>query len=178
MQKERRIIYVDATGVNGSDNFKIGIYDIGNNATHIMELVDIKDNNLAEKYAVYYAIFYIEKNNYENCMILSDNKSAVIDSIILDLLKDLKIAITWIPREINKVADSTCKREATLKENDRNVLECFINLAQKAYSNVDINIQSLKEENVKLKKQLEEKNTKIKNQAENITNLKKKVTTK
>ena len=69
--KKRRILYVDAT-VN--DNMtKISLYDTSNNLTNILELLNIKDNNIAEQYGVLYAILYVIKHNYSNCHILSDN---------------------------------------------------------------------------------------------------------
>ena len=40
-------------GINQNTNFKIGLYDSENNATHIMDLIDISNSSLAEKYAVF-----------------------------------------------------------------------------------------------------------------------------
>ena len=48
-------------------------------------------------------------------MILCDNKSAVEDKIIMALSKECSIDISWIPREINHVADKVCKLDTTLK---------------------------------------------------------------
>jgi hypothetical protein len=79
--KKRRILYVDATVM---DNItKISLYDPQNNLTNILELINIKDNNVAEQYAVVYAMLYVIKNNYANCHILSDNLQATkIKSVI------------------------------------------------------------------------------------------------
>jgi len=173
MDNERRIIYVDAGNLN-SENFKISLYDIKSNATHIMDLPEVLDNNEAEKYAVYYAILYINKKGFTNCMILSDNKSAVGDIIIQSLLNELNTQVSWIPREINKIADKTVKRDATLHECEFNTLKLFINLAKKAYRKADdktkMDVLKIKE----LKEELEKKSKKILNQAKQITNLKKK----
>jgi len=173
MENERRIIYVDAGSIN-SDNYKISLYDIGNNATHTMELSEIESNTEAEKYAVFHAIYYINKNNFENSMILCDNKSAVEDKIINAISKELYIQVSWIPREINKIADETCKRDSNLKDSDFNTLSLFINLAKKAYVNLDNNEEKLKNEIKKSKEQVDKLKIKVKNQATQITSLKKK----
>jgi len=170
MNNPRQIIYVDA-GSKNSENFKISLYDKNNNATHIMELSDIANNTEAEKYAVFYAIFYIYKNKYTNCMILCDNKGAVTDKIIMALSKECNIDISWIPREINKVADKVCKLDSTLKNSDFYTLDLFVQLSRKAYviprsnSNFQLEITQLEKEIEKLK-------IKIKNQATQLTNLK------
>jgi len=175
MEDKRRIIYVDA-GNENSDNFKISLYDMTSNATHIMELLEIKDNNEAERYAIYYAIFYIYKNNFSNCMILSDNKGATQDKVIALLLNDLDIQISWIPREINKIADKTCKREATLKENDFAILTLFIKLSKKAYKKDETPIQDDKLKIQELETRMKKKDEKIKNQKNQINHLRKKIT--
>ena len=69
--KKRRIIYVDASTINSES--KVSIYDTENNLTHTLDLINISNNNLAEKYAVLNAILYIVKNNFTNAHILSDN---------------------------------------------------------------------------------------------------------
>lgn len=180
MLKERRIIYVDA-GNKDSEVFKISLYDVESNATHIMELVEVDDNNEAEKYAVFYAIFYINRNNIDNCMILCDNNSAVVDNTIKTLAKKLKISISWIPREINKIADKTCKLDSTLKDSDFNTLKLFIDLSIKAFVKDDVGqenkqneIDKLKEQIMKHKEQIEKHKEKVKNQATQINALKKK----
>lgn len=171
MENIRRIIYVDAGSTN-SDNYTISLYDKESNATQIMELTDIKNNTDAEKYAVYQAILYIVKKEFQCCMILSDNQSAVNDKGLQSLINELGIKISWIPREINTVADKTCKLEPTLKEEDFHVLKLFVKLSQKAYGKKElINSQNMKQDNPSLITKLE---TKIKNQVMQINALKKK----
>ena len=171
MQNKRRIIYVDATGINQNTNFKIGLYDSENNATHIMDLIDISNSSLAEKYAVFYSLLYVQKFGYENCMILCDNISAVKDETLVNLSKNMGTKISWIPREINTVADKICKLEPTLKESDWNILKLFVHLSEKIYMKSDSS--TLKLEVQTLKEELSKKNTKIKNQAQQINSLKK-----
>jgi hypothetical protein len=146
---------------------------MNNDDIHIMELENIENNSEAEKYAIYYAILYIKKNSYANCMILSDNKSAIQDKILLALSKDLSIQLSWIPREINSIADTNCKLLPTLDISDFNILTLFIELSKKAYVH-DISDKTLKTGVEKSQKEIEKLKIKIKNQATQLTNLKKK----
>jgi ribonuclease HI len=121
--KKRRILYVDAT-ITGNIT-KISLYDSENNLTNILELIEIKDNNIAELYAVLYAILYVIKNNLSNCHILSDNSQAVQNKEIIKLCKSNKIGLSWIPREINVVADRVVKLEPTVKIKEWYILNFF-----------------------------------------------------
>lgn len=123
--KKRRIIYVDASTIDQES--KISIYDTGNNLTHTLELVNVTNNNLAEKYAVLNAILYVVKNSFKDVHILSDNLASTQDKKIQALIKEEKISISWIPREINVIADKMTKLEATQKEKDWNLLNFFFN---------------------------------------------------
>ncbi len=171
-KSKRQVIYVDITGENGNEVFKLGLYDPDNNRTLVMDLKDMSNNTEAEKYGIYYAMFYIEKHGFTNTIVLCDNQSAVNDKTIQSLAKFLKIKISWIPREINTVADKICKLEPTLKETDWNMLELFIKLYKHHDSPTH---EALNEEMEALKKQLEEKNTKIKNQTKAINSYKTKL---
>jgi hypothetical protein len=173
VEKKREIIYVDAGSIN-SENFRISLYHMNSNTIHIMELKNRKNNSEAEKYAIYYAIFYIKKYGYTNCMILSDNQSAVQDKIILSLLKELKIQLSWIPREINQTADENCKLPPTLANSEFNMLHLFIELSKKAYGD-DCSEKNLNIERKNLQAEVEKLKTKIKNQATQINNLKNKM---
>jgi ribonuclease HI len=116
----RKIIYVDAgqIEIKGKQFFQICLYDSFTNGTDILKLNSIEDNNVAEKYAILYAIMYLIKKNYTNSHILSDNQSACKDKIILKLIQDYKINLSWIPREINIVADKCAKLNSTVKESE------------------------------------------------------------
>ena len=174
----RRLIYVDASGEENNTKFKISIFDPDKTATHTLQLLDVENNNEAEKFAIFYAIFYIKKHAYENCHILCDNQSAVNDINIQKISTKYNIGVSWIPREANLVADKISKLKPTLKENEWNLLELFIDLVKQqheieANSNND-EIIKLNLEIEKLKKTTITKNTKIKNQATQITQLKNK----
>jgi len=121
--KKRRIIYVDATVMD--DITKISLYDKENNLTNILELIDVKDNNIAERYALLYAILYSVKNNLANCHILSDNLQATQNKKIVEFCKNRKIAVSWIPREINIIADKIVKLEPTVKDKEWYILKLF-----------------------------------------------------
>jgi len=172
MESKREIIYVDAGSTN-SDNFRICLYHLNNNDIHIMELENIESNNDAEKYAIYYAILYIKKNNYNHCIILSDNQGAIQDKILLSLSKSLSIRLSWIPREINTIADANCKLLPTVDSSEFNILTLFIDLSRKAYLK-DNPEKDLQMELEKLHKEIEKLKIKVKNQATQLTHLKKK----
>jgi len=125
--KKRRILYVDATVIDSIT--KISLYDTTNNLTNILELVDIKDNNIAESYAVLYAILYQIKHNYSNCHILTDNLSTTQNKKLLEFTKSRKIGLSWIPREINIIADKITKLEPTVKIKEWYILDAFYKLA-------------------------------------------------
>jgi len=160
-KSKRQVIYVDITGVNDNEVFKLGLYDPDNNRALVMDLKDMSNNTEAETYGIYYAMFYIGKHGFTNTIVLCDNQSAVNDNMVQSLAKFLKIKISWIPREINTVADKICKLEPTLKETDWNMLELFIKLYKHNHTPIH---EALNEEIETLKKQLEERNEKIKNQ--------------
>ena len=116
MNKEkRRVIYVDA-GHNDNKEFQIALFDPEINLTSIIKLNGINNNNIAEKYAVVNAITYIKSKELTKTVILSDNEAAVRDPNILKLCEKYKIKITWIPREINIVADKIAKLQPTKKD--------------------------------------------------------------
>ncbi len=116
MNKEkRRVIYVDA-GHNDNKEFQIALFDPEINLTSIIKLNGINNNNIAEKYAVVNAITYIKSKELTKTVILSDNEAAVRDPNILKLCEKYKIKITWIPREINTVADKVAMLKQKKKD--------------------------------------------------------------
>ena len=114
-QEKRRCIYVDA-GQNENKEFQIALFDPDINLTSIVKLLNIDNNNVAEKYAVVNAIIYIKSKNIKRAVILSDNEHSVKDSKIIKLCEIHKIKITWIPREINVVADKVARLQPTKKD--------------------------------------------------------------
>ena len=149
-------------GSTNSDNFRICLYHM-----------NIENNSEAEKYAIYYALLYIKKNNYSHCMILSDNQSAIQDKTLLAFSKDLHIQLSWIPREINKIADENCKLLPTLESGEFNILNLFIELSKKAYVK-ETPKKNPKDEVEKLQQEVEKLRLKVKNQVTQINALNKK----
>ncbi len=175
--KRRRLIYVDASG--NSEEFKISMYDPEKNATHILQLKDVKNSHEAEQYAICYAVLYVKKHAYKKCHILCDNQSAANSKVTKKLSQIYSIGISWIPREANMVADKISKLEPTLKDKDWNILKLFVdlivNFTKANESNVDSDTTDLRQDIIKLKQTLEVKNTKISNQAKQINALRGKV---
>ena len=126
-QIKRRCIYVDA-GQTESKEFQIALYDPEINLTSIVKLLDINNNNTAEKYAVINAITYIKAKNLKRTVILCDNQSAVLDKNIQKICEKYKIKLTWIPREINIVADKVAKLEPTKKDDTFYTIDFIYNL--------------------------------------------------
>lgn len=114
-QGKRRIIYVDA-GENENKEFQIALFDPEINLTSIVKLLNVDNNNVAEKYAVVNAITYVKSKNIKKAIILSDNQAAAVDKDILKICEKYKIKLSWIPREINVVADKVAKLQATKKD--------------------------------------------------------------
>jgi hypothetical protein len=183
---KRRVIYVDITGEENNTQFKLGLYDPEVNRVEILQLKEMSHNTEAEKYAIFYAMLYIKKHDLSNTIVLCDNKSAVNDKMVQSLAQFLKINISWIPREINTVADKVCKLETNLKDIDWNLLELFLSLYKHNSTHDNTNTVSTSSETLKkleeeikvLKNQLEVKNTKIQNQRKQLDNLKVKKETK
>jgi hypothetical protein len=180
----RRLIYVDAAGIENNSIFKISIYDKENGATHTLQLKDIEHNTLAEKYAIYHAILYIRKHGFKRCHILCDNQSAVTCDITKMLSKKYSIGISWIPREANIIADKISKLDPTQKEEEWNLLKLFVdlitnqeNLQIMSKERPSTEVQKLKKELQQSKETVNKRNTKISNQSKQINNLREKIKT-
>ena len=112
---KRRVIYVDA-GQNENKEFQIALYDPEINLTSIIKLINIDNNNIAEQYAVVNAITYIKSKELQKTVILCDNEGVAKNPNILKICDKYNIKITWIPREINVVADKVAKLQPTKKD--------------------------------------------------------------
>jgi predicted nucleic acid-binding Zn-ribbon protein len=153
---------VDASKKN-DEIYSIALYDPQINRTSILDLNNIKNINEAELRAIFYAVYYVIKNDFKNIHILSDNQNAAKNNIIIDICKKYKIGVSWIPREINKVADKICKLDSTVKDVEHNIFNFFINVI---FENTIINSDNdkdrqLNDENQKLNKKIDNLNKKI-----------------
>ena len=170
-RRTRRLIYVDASGIENNSVFKISLYDKENNLTSILELGEVENSSEAEQYAIFNAIFYIKKHNYFGCHILSDNQSAVNSKMIQFLAKEYKLGISWIPREANVIADKIAKLEPTLKETEWNLLKVFVELVKNQCHNKKELEREQEKEITALKAKIEKQKTKILNQSTQINSL-------
>jgi len=174
---KRRIIYVDASGKENNSEFKISIYDPEKNLTDVLQLHECSNNSEAERYAIFYALFYIKKYNYKNTHILSDNLSAVNDKYIKKSSKELGITVSWIPREINLIADKMSKSKPTLKEKDWNILKLFVDLYTREEllnnNSQNINVENLTKQLLNAKNKIDEQTKAIKSKNNQIAQLKK-----
>jgi len=128
-RKERKLIYVDISGMNNNRDFRVGLYYPYKNVTLTLQLKDsVIDNNEAEKYAIYYAIYYSIKNNIDNAHILCDNKGAVNSEELKRVIKKYNIGLSWIPREANITADRISRLEANQREEESHILEFMVYL--------------------------------------------------
>ncbi len=110
---------------------------------------------------------YINKHNVQNAIVLCDNRSSVENEVIRKSAELFNIQLSWIPREINVVADRVAKLNPTLKEKELYLLEMFVKLLNAKTNNNDtVTIENLN-------KQLKTKNEKIANQTKQLNSLKK-----
>ena len=117
----RKIIYTDASFVN--DNTTISLYDKETNAGIVIKVKNEEfhlDNNTdSEALAVFNAILYIKKQNYNKSIILCDNEN--VTKKYANFEKGIRVI--WIPREINVIADKLTKLENNTKQKQINLLK-------------------------------------------------------
>jgi len=122
----KRLIYVDAS--IKKKRTTISLYDAKSDVKMVLQLKNVTNSTEAEKYAVLQAILYIIKHELKNSYILSDNKRVAEDEKINEICKNNGIGITWVPREINKIADRITKLEPTLHKDSWENLHLFYKL--------------------------------------------------
>jgi len=121
----RRIIYVDA--MIKDEQAKISLYDTVNNLTHILALQGaVTGSHMAESYAVVYAVMYAARHDYAHCHILCDNFGVVNQEVVRDFAHAEHVGLSWIPREINVVADRIVKLEPTVKDEEWFLLDMLM----------------------------------------------------
>jgi len=126
----RRILYVDASFNNITEESKISLYDKDIGKLDTLILSKPTNSSEAEKYGIVYACLYSQINdmNGQKVHILNDNSGAVQNNKILDICKNFNLTLSWIPREINEIADKGTKLANNIKEHDIKVLELFYDL--------------------------------------------------
>ncbi|MEA2028271.1 MAG: hypothetical protein U9N49_04790 [Campylobacterota bacterium] len=126
----RKILYVDASFDNETKEAKISLYDKEDNRLDTLLIKKASNNNEAEKYAILYACIYTKKKNIfsRKVHILNDNYNATQDEQILRICQYFQVGISWIPREINAIADKGTKLDINIKEKESNMLELFYDI--------------------------------------------------
>jgi len=142
----RRIIYVDASLNQETKESTISLFDPEINKLDTLKTNAPPSSSKAEIYAVLYACLYVRKQGIKDrkIHILNDNYSAVTNPKIENLCKDMNINISWIPREINVIADKGTKQESNIKISSSNILEFFYELI----FGKDISIENIKDKDI------------------------------
>jgi hypothetical protein len=129
-QKERKIIYVDASFCKETNESKISLYDPELDQKNILTVSGPSSSTKAEQCAILYGCLYIRKIGLKDrkVYILNDNQAACNNSKIINLCKSLNIGISWIPREINMIADEGTKLDNNILKEESNILAMFYEL--------------------------------------------------
>jgi len=126
----RRIIFVDASFNNETNESKICLYDVDENKIDTLITKMPTSSSFAERYAVVYACLYAKKLSLldKKVHILNDNYTATTHKKIKDLCSILNISISWIPREINQIADNGTQNNCNVSIEDSNICDLFYEL--------------------------------------------------
>ena len=126
----RRIIYVDASYNHETKESKISLYDKEIGKLDTLTLNKPSNSGEAEKAAVLYACIYkIKKDlNNQKIHILNDNTSAVNDKNILIICKYFNVNVSWIPREVNIIADKGTKLETNINQEESRIVEMLYDI--------------------------------------------------
>jgi hypothetical protein len=170
----RRILYVDASVKNGI--CKIALFDHKIDKLDVIEYKSDITSAVAEKYAVLNAALYSVKHNLNRVHILTDHQPAVGDERIAKIFRDLDLTISWIPREINVVADKGTKLDNNTEQSDFRVLDMFYKISMRdensiMFDSADVDTNNLKQQLENLKKEnidLKNKNSTLKGQLNSL----------
>ena len=130
IRQVRRIIYVDASFCKASGESRICLYDVDENRTDTLITKMPTSSSFSERYAIVYACLYAKKLNLldKKLHILNDNYSATVHTKIKELCSILNISISWIPREINQIADKGAQDDCNVSIEDVNICDLFYEL--------------------------------------------------
>ncbi len=129
-QLSRRIIYVDASFNSQTKESKICLYDIDENRIDTLITNKPTSSSFSERYAIVYGCLYAKKLNIidQKVHILNDNYGATAHKRIQELCQLLNISISWIPREINTIADKGTQSPCNIKNEDVHICDLFYEL--------------------------------------------------
>lgn len=126
----RRILYVDASFSNQTKESKICLYDVDENRIDTLITKLPTSSSFSERYAIVYGCLYSKKLNISDkkIHILCDNYGATVHAKIKELCSILNISISWIPREINTIADKGTQDSCNIQNEDVHVCDLFYEL--------------------------------------------------
>ena len=129
IENKRRIIYVDAYFDRETGKSKISLYDPEENQKNILTVSAPTSTTRAEQCAILYGCMYLQKiGNERRAYILNDNQGAITNTKIVEVCKKLNLGVSWIPREINTIADEGIRLEDNIDPSEANILIMFYNL--------------------------------------------------
>ena len=149
----RKIIYVDASFNHQTKESKICLYDVDENKIDTLITVKPTSSSFAERYAIVYGCLYAKKLNItdKKIHILNDNYSATIHTKIKELCSILNISISWIPREINTIADKGTQDSCNVQVENVHICDLFYELMiEKDMANKDCINTNNSEKNILL----------------------------
>lgn len=126
----RRILYVDASFCKKTQESKICLYDVDENKIDILKTKLPTSSSFSERYAIVYGCLYAKKLNIldKKVHILCDNYGATVHTKIKELCSILNISISWIPREINTIADKGTQESCNIQNEDVHICDLFYEL--------------------------------------------------
>jgi len=126
----KRILYVDASFNNESKLSKVSLYDKEIDKLETLVLTKPQSSGEAERYAILYVCLYSQLNGIadKKIHILNDNYGAVNHKKIIEIIKYYKMGLSWIPREINCIADSGTRSEINVPNESSIILEMFYDI--------------------------------------------------
>jgi len=130
IRPSRRILYVDASFCNETQESKICLYDVDENRIDTLSTKLPTSSSFSERYAIVYGCLHAKKLNISDkkIHILCDNYSATVHTKIKELCSILNISISWIPREINQIADNGTQNNCNVSIEDSNICDLFYEL--------------------------------------------------
>ncbi|MFT6836145.1 MAG: hypothetical protein ACJA0H_002191 [Francisellaceae bacterium] len=117
----RSIIYTDAS--ISPEKSQIAMYCAKTNVTHTLKVMGENTINDLEKISIMYAMEYALNNSISNPHILNDNLNSC--NRVEKIAKHIGITVSWIPREINRIADKASRNEPNQPDITKDSLQLF-----------------------------------------------------
>lgn len=127
---KRKIIYVDASFHKNNKNNAIGLYDVCRGYSISLNVNHLNTSSECELYAIYYAFYYIIKFGYKNCHVLSDSLQSANNKLVRKMFLSYNIGLSWIPREINTIADDLSKSEPVNRVDELSIVNLLFDYSK------------------------------------------------